>query len=106
MKLTEKSLNVFNCVKENGGRVAVDAIAEALGLATRSINANVTDLAKKGLVIRDKVAGEGEDAKEVRARVLRNTQADIAELDRLIEQINDEIINADFECKDGKVYFK
>ena len=52
------------------------------------------------------LCGEGEDAKEVRARVLRNTQADIAELDRLIEQINDEIINADFECKDGKVYFK
>ena len=65
MKLTEKSLNVFNYVKENGGRVAIDSICEGLGLAARSINANVTDLAKKGLVIRDKVAGEGEDAKDI-----------------------------------------
>lgn len=65
MKLTEKSLNVFNYVKENGGRVSVEEICNALGLAARSINANVTDLAKKGLVIRDKVTGEGEDAKDI-----------------------------------------
>jgi predicted DNA-binding transcriptional regulator len=65
MKLTEKSLNVFTYVKENGGRVSVEEICNALGLAARSINANVTDLAKKGLVIRDKVAGEGEDAKDI-----------------------------------------
>lgn len=65
MKLTEKSLNVFNYVKENGGRVSVEEISNALGLATRSINANVTDLCKKNLVIRDKVAGEGEDAKDI-----------------------------------------
>lgn len=65
MKLTEKSLNVFNYVKENGGRVSVEEISNALGLATRSINANVTDLCKKGLAIRDKVAGEGEDAKDI-----------------------------------------
>lgn len=65
IKLTEKSLNVFNYVKENGGKVSVEEICNALGLAPRSINANVTDLAKKGLVIRDKVAGEGEDAKDI-----------------------------------------
>jgi predicted transcriptional regulator len=65
MKLTEKSLNVFNYVKENGGRVSVEEISNALGLATRSINANVTDLCKKNLVVRDKVAGEGEDAKDI-----------------------------------------
>ena len=75
MKLTEKSLNVFNFVKENGGRVSIDAICEGLGLAARSINANVTDLSKKGLVIRDKVAGEGEDAKEITYVVLTATGA-------------------------------
>lgn len=75
MKLTEKSLNVFNYVKENGGRVTIDAICEGLGLAARSINANVTDLSKKGLVIRDKVAGEGEDAKEITYVVLTDDGA-------------------------------
>ena len=65
MKLTEKSLNVFTYVKENGGRVSVEEICNALGLAARSINANVTDLAKKGLVTREKVAGDGEDAKDI-----------------------------------------
>ena len=75
MKLTEKSLNVFNFVKENGGRVSIDAICEGLGLAARSINANVTDLSKKGLVIRDKVAGEGEDAKEITYVVLTDEGA-------------------------------
>jgi uncharacterized membrane protein len=75
MKLTEKSLNVFNYVKENGGRVSIEAICEALGLPARSINANVTDLVKKSLVIRDKVAGEGEDAKEVTFVVLTDEGA-------------------------------
>jgi DNA-binding MarR family transcriptional regulator len=75
MKLTEKSLNVFNFVKENGGRVSIDAICEGLGLAARSINANVTDLSKKGLVIRDKVAGEGEDAKDITYVVLTDEGA-------------------------------
>ena len=70
IKLTEKSLNVFNYVKEIGGRVTIEAICEGLGLAARSINANVTDLSKKGLVIRDKVAGEGEDAKDITYVVL------------------------------------
>lgn len=75
MKLTEKSLNVFNYVKENGGRVTIDAICEGLGLAARSVNANVTDLSKKGLVIRDKVAGEGEDAKDITYVVLTDEGA-------------------------------
>lgn len=72
IKLTEKSLNVFNYVKENGGRVAIDAICEALGLGSRSIGANVTDLSKKGLVIRDKVAT---DDKEVTFVVLTDEGA-------------------------------
>lgn len=70
IKLTEKSLNVFNYVKENGGRVSVDEICAALGLAARSINANVTDLVKKTLATREKVAGEGEDAKDITYVVL------------------------------------
>lgn len=61
MKLTEMSSNVFNYVKENGGRVSIGELAEALGRSERSIGANVTDLTKKGLVIRDKVEVEGQE---------------------------------------------
>ena len=70
MKLTEKSMEVFNYVKENGGRVSVEELANGLGRTARSVNANVTDLAKKELVIRDKVRGEGEDAKDITFVVL------------------------------------
>ena len=70
MKLTEKSMEVFNYVKENGGRVSVEELANGLGRTARSVNANVTDLAKKELVIRDKVKGEGEDAKDITFVVL------------------------------------
>lgn len=59
MKLTEKSNEVFEYVKGNGGRVSVEEICAATGRASRSINANVNDLAKKGLVERDKVEVEG-----------------------------------------------
>ena len=65
MKLTEKSMEVFNYVKENGGRVSINELVEATGRAARSINANVTDLCKKALAVREKEAGEGEDAKEI-----------------------------------------
>jgi len=65
IKLTEKSAAVFNYVKENGGRVSVDELCTALDKAPRSINANITDLVKKGFVVREKVAGEGEDAKDI-----------------------------------------
>ena len=75
IKITEKSAEVFNYVKNNGGRVSVDEICEATGRAARSINANVTDLSKKGLVIRDKVAGQGEDAKEITYVVLTDEGA-------------------------------
>lgn len=70
MKLTEKSMEVFNYVKENGGRVSINELVEATGRATRSINANVTDLCKKALAVREKEAGEGEDAKEITYVVL------------------------------------
>lgn len=59
MKLTEMSNEVFNYVKENGGRVSIDELANAVGRTTRSVGANVTDLSKKGLVVRDKVTVEG-----------------------------------------------
>lgn len=65
MKLTEKSNEVFEYVKANGGKITVDELCAALNRAPRSINANVTDLKNKGLVVREKVAGEGEDAKEI-----------------------------------------
>ena len=52
------------------------------------------------------LCGKDEDAKEVRARILKETQDKIAEIDRLLQLIRDETINADFECKDGKVIFK
>lgn len=61
IKLTEMSNAVFNYVKENGGRVSIGELAEALGRSERSIGANVTDLTKKGLVIRDKVEVEGQE---------------------------------------------
>lgn len=70
MKLTEKSQGVFDYIKANGGRVTIDELCSALDRAPRSINANVTDLSKKGLVTREKVAGDGEDAKEITYAVL------------------------------------
>jgi len=70
MKLTEKSQEIFNYIKENGGKVSVEELCNATNRAARSINANVTDLAKKGLVVREKVAGEGDDAKDITYAVL------------------------------------
>jgi predicted transcriptional regulator len=70
MKLTEKSQSVFDYIKANGGKVSIDELATALDRTSRSVGANVTDLAKKGLVVREKVAGEGEDAKDITYAVL------------------------------------
>lgn len=70
MKLTEKSQGVFDYIKANGGKVTIDELCSALNRAPRSINANVTDLSKKGLVTREKVAGDGEDAKDITYAVL------------------------------------
>ena len=63
MKLTEKSMEVLNYVRENGGRVSVEELAAGLNRAPRSVNANITDLCseKKGLAVREKVAVEGAD---------------------------------------------
>jgi predicted transcriptional regulator len=70
MKLTEKSAQVFDYIKNNGGKVSIDELATALERTSRSISANVTDLTKKGLVAREKVAGEGEDAKDITYAVI------------------------------------
>ena len=59
MKLTEKSNEVFEYVKGNGGSVSVEEICTATGRASRSINANINDLVKKGLAEREKVEVEG-----------------------------------------------
>ena len=61
MKLTAKSSEVFEYVKANGARVSVEEICKAVDRASRSVNANVNDLAKKGLVERKKVEVEGAD---------------------------------------------
>lgn len=61
MKLTEKSQEVFDYVKENGGHVAISELAAATGRTERSVGANVTDLTKKGLAVRVKVEAEGEE---------------------------------------------
>ena len=72
IKLTEKSMEVFNYVKENGGRVSIEELAAGLNRTPRSVTANVTDLCseKKGLCVREKVKGEGEDAKDITYVVL------------------------------------
>lgn len=70
VKLTEKSFEVFNLVKNAGGRMTIDELVEATGRGARSVGANVTDLSKKGLAVREKVAGEGEDAKDITYVVL------------------------------------
>ena len=55
MKLTEKSNEVFEYVKNNGGKVSIPELASALDRSERSVGANVTDLTKKGLAVREKV---------------------------------------------------
>ena len=78
MKLTSKSLEVLNYVRENGGRVSIEELAAGLDRTQRSVNANVTDLCseKKGLDVREKVAGEGEDAKPITYVVLTEAGKD------------------------------
>lgn len=61
MKLTQMSQAVLDYVKENGGKVAISELAAALNRSERSIGANVTDLKKKELAVREKVAVDGEE---------------------------------------------
>lgn len=59
MKLTEKSQIVFEYLKNNGGKVSIEELADATGRSARSVGANVLDLTKKGLVVREKEEVEG-----------------------------------------------
>ena len=61
MKLTEKSMEVFEYVKGNGGKVSIPELAKALDRTERSVGANVTDLTKKEIAVREKVEVEGAD---------------------------------------------
>ena len=63
MKLTEKSNEVFEYVKNNGGKVSIEELTNATGRNSRSVGANVTDLTKKGLATR--VKEKGEEDKEI-----------------------------------------
>lgn len=81
MKLTVKSNEVFEYIKANGGKVSIDELATALDRTARSVGANVTDLSKKGLVIREKVAAEDEDAKDITYAVLTPAGAEFVPSD-------------------------
>lgn len=59
MQLTAKSNEVFEYLKNNGGKVSIEELANATGRSARSIGANVLDLTKKGLVVREKEEVEG-----------------------------------------------
>ena len=72
MKLTEKSSEVFNYVKDNGGHVSIDEICNAIGRKPRSVGANVTDLQKKDLVEREKVEVEGAEKPVVYVNLTEN----------------------------------
>lgn len=61
MKLTEKSNEIFEYLKANGGRISIEELANATGRSARSVGANVLDLQKKKLVVREKEEVEGAD---------------------------------------------
>ena len=52
MKVTEKSLTVLNYVKENGNAISMKELSLALNRTERSVQANVSDLVRKGLAKR------------------------------------------------------
>lgn len=59
MQLTAKSKEVFEYLKKNGGKVSIEELAYATGRSARSVGANVLDLTKKDLVVREKEEVEG-----------------------------------------------
>lgn len=59
MQLTAKSNEVFEYLKNNGDKVSIEELANATGRSARSVGANVLDLTKKGLVVREKEEVEG-----------------------------------------------
>lgn len=61
MQLTAKSNEVFEYLKNNGGKVSIEELANATGRSARSVGANVLDLQKKKLVVREKEEVEGSE---------------------------------------------
>ena len=61
MKLTEKSNEIFAYVREAGGRVATAELCSVFGRNARSISANVSDLVRKKLAVRETVTVEDKD---------------------------------------------
>lgn len=61
MALKEKTLEAFEFIKDNGGRVSTADIAEGLGIAVSSVTGRVNSLVKNGLAVREKVEVEGSD---------------------------------------------
>lgn len=70
MKLTAMSNEVFEYVRNNGGKVSIEELTNVTGRSARSVGANVTDLKKKGLAERVK---EKVEDKEVTYVVLTET---------------------------------
>lgn len=59
--LKEKTLEAFEFIKENGGRVTTVELAEGLGINLRSVTGRVNSLCNNGLAVREKVDVEGAD---------------------------------------------
>lgn len=61
MRLTAMSNEVFEYVKNNGGKVSIEELTNVTGRTARSVGANVTDLKKKGLAERVKEKVDDKD---------------------------------------------
>lgn len=70
MKLTPKSIEVLECIKDSNGKLSIDELVEVLGRTARSISANITDLTKKDLVTRILVKSDSAEEKDVTYAVL------------------------------------
>ena len=55
MALKEKTLEAFNAIKDNGGRISTDELAEVLSVAKNSVTGRVNSLVKNELAVREKV---------------------------------------------------
>jgi DNA-binding MarR family transcriptional regulator len=64
-KLTERSLEALNYIKENGGKISTAELASALNRTVKSVVPTITDLCKKELVVRETVAGATAEDKPV-----------------------------------------
>lgn len=61
MKLTEKTQEALDYIKEHGGRVSTPELCEGLGVVISSVTGRVNSLVKKELAYREKVEVEGAD---------------------------------------------